>query len=121
MPETEKNIIQFVGLNNLDERDQEQIKEIFLKEFQKVEREIRNINNVRVHFKIYEKGGNKKYSVKMLINAPTKPVTVNHMTEPASWDPVACVHKLIEKAVSEIKHKYKTDSSYDKPYEKGRL
>jgi hypothetical protein len=43
------------------------------------------------------------------------------MASPVQWDPVAITHILLHKAREEIIHKYKTDSSYRKEYEKGGL
>ena len=121
MQYVEKKNVQFVGLDILDPADQRQIKDIIYKDFVTVERELKQITGLRIHFKEYEKGGRKKYSVQMTIDAETGPITVNKMYSPVQWDPVAIVHKLLDKARKEIIHKYKTDSSFRKPYEKGVL
>ena len=121
MKYVEKKNVQFVGLNKLDPIDQKKIKEIIYKDFVTIERQLKQITGLRVHFKEYEKGGRRKYSVQMTINAETGPITVNRMYSPVQWDPVAITHKLLDKARQRIIHKYKTDSSYRKPYEKGGL
>lgn len=121
MEYVEKKNVQFVGLKILDLKDQQQIKDIIYKDFITLERELKQITGLKIHFKEYEKGGRRKYSVQMTVDAETGPITVNKMYKPVEWDPVAITHKLIEKARQEIIHKYKTDSSFRKPYEKGAL
>jgi len=113
--------VQFVGLNILDPFDQKRIKEILYEHYIELERELKQINGLRLHFKEYEKGGRKKYSVQLLIDAQTRPITVNKVYSPVKWDPVAIVHKLIDKARKEIIHRYQTDTSYRKSYSKGAL
>ena len=103
-----KNLVQFVGLNILDPADQKRIKDILYQHVIEIEREIKTINNVRIHFKEYEKGGRKKYSVQLLIDSPTRPITVNQMYSPVQWDPIGIIHKLIDKAKRQIDHKLKT-------------
>ena len=117
----EKKNVQFVGFNILDPADQKQIKDILYKDFVTLERELKQITGLKIHFKEYQKGGRKKYSVQMTINAETGPITVNKMSSPVEWDPVAIVHKLMDKARQRLVHQYKTDSNYRKDYEKGVL
>ncbi|MBD3354820.1 hypothetical protein GF361_02450 [Candidatus Woesearchaeota archaeon] len=121
MKYVERKNVQFVGLDILDPADQKKIKDIIHKDYILLERELKKINGLRIHFKQYEKGGRKKYSVQMFVDAETEPITVNKMYNPVEWDPVAIVHKLIDKARQQIIHKFKTDSSYRKEYEKGGL
>jgi len=121
MKYVERANVQFVGLNILDPADQRQIKQIIHDHYIEIERELKQITSLRIHFKEYEKGGRKKYSVQLLINAKTHPITVNKMYSPVQWDPVAIVHKLIKKARQEIIHIYKTDTTRPKAYSKGVL
>ena len=121
MQYVEKKNVQFVGFDILDPADQKLIKDIIYKDFVTLERELKQINGLKIHFKEYQRGGRKKYSVQMTINAETGPITVNKMYSPVQWDPVAITHKLLDKARQRIIHKYKTDSSYRKDYEKGAL
>lgn len=121
MKYVEKSNVQFVGLKDIHPKDQERIKALVYKRYIELERELKKISGLRIHFKNYEKGGRKKYSVKLFIYSQTKPITVDTMYSPAEWDPVACVHKVFDKARQQIIHMFKTDSSYRKPYEKGAL
>ncbi len=112
-----RNIVQFVGLNILDPGDQKRVKDLFYQHAIEIEREIKTINSIRVHFKEYEKGGRKKYSVQLLIDSPTRPITVNHMYSPVQWDPITIIHKLIDKVKRQIAHRFKTDTGYKKAYQ----
>ncbi len=117
----ERENVTFVGLRILDPADQQKIKEIIYKNFITLERELKHIHGLKLHFKEHKKGGRRKYSVHMTIEAETGPLTVNKASSPVQWDPVAIVHTLMKQARQEIIHKYKTDSNFRKPYEKGAL
>lgn len=114
----ERNNVQFIGFDIIHPDDQQRIKDIIYKEYITLEREIKSINGLRIHFKAYEKGGRKKYSVQLFIDAQTRPITVNKMYSPVQWDPVAIVHKILDKAREEIVHKFKTDQGRDKIFNK---
>ena len=103
-----RDLIQFIGLDQLSEADQKRIKEVLYQHFNEIEREIKQITAVKLHFKAYEKEGRKKYSVKLLIDSPTRPIVVDNMYSTLEWKPVAMVHKIIEKAKREIEHRLKT-------------
>jgi hypothetical protein len=121
MKYVEKNNVFFVGLNKLGPSYQQKIKDVIYNEYVTLERELKKINSLKLTFKEYEKGGKSKFSVKLLIDAETKPITVEHMPQKAEWNPVDCVHEVIRKARNQIIHKFKTDSNFRKPYEKGTL
>lgn len=120
MQYVERNNVQFVGFNELHPDDQKRIKEIVYAHYIDLERELKRINSLRLNFKVYEKGGRKKYSVQLLIDAHTKPITVNKMYSPVQWDPVASVHLMLDKAIKEVVHKFKTDGGWKKDHEKTR-
>ena len=107
----EKKNVQFIGLDILNREDQEIIKGIIYSDFILLERELKNINSLRLHFKEYEKGGKKKYSVHLFIDAPTKPIVANKIASSVQWNPVQAVAKLMDKARKEITHKFKTDQT----------
>ena len=113
--------VQFVGLTKLDPADQKRIKDIIFEYFIKLERELKNIRGLKLHFKEYEKGGRRKCSVHLTINAETGPLTVDKLYSRAQWDPITATHSILKNARLRIIHQYKTDSSYRKPYEKGAL
>ncbi|MBD3249428.1 hypothetical protein GF336_05260 [Candidatus Woesearchaeota archaeon] len=112
----ERNNVEFVGLNNLHEEDQKRIKEIIYKDYIKLERELKKINKLRLHFKQQKKGGRKKYSVHLMIDARSKPITASGVYTAAQWDPIASVHNVLEKARQQIIKKFRTDESYPKRF-----
>ena len=113
--------VQFVGLTKLDPVDQKRIKEIIFDNFIKLERELKNIRGLKLHFKEHKIGGRRKCSVHLTINAATGPLTVDKIYSGAQWDPIAATHDILKNARQRIIHQYKTNSSYRKPYEKGAL
>ena len=117
----EKKNVFFVGLNKLEPSYQQKIKAVIYKEYITLERELKEINSLKLTFKEYEKGGKNKYSVKLFIDSQAQPITVDHMPKTKEWNPVDCVHEVIKKARRQIIHRFKTDSSYRKDYEKGSL
>ena len=121
MEYVEKQNVQFVGLKELEPADQEQVKKIVHDRFLNLERELKHIKGLKVHFKKHDKGGRPKFSVHIMIEANTGPIEVNKLYSPVQWNPVAAVHMLMDKAKVEIIHKYKTNTDYRKPYEKGVL
>lgn len=111
--------VQFIGLDELHPDDQQRVKDIIFKDYITLERELKGINGLRLHFKSYEKGGKVKFSAELFIDAETKPITVNKVYSSARWDPIAVVHILLEKARKEIIHRFHTDTSWDR--DKGLL
>ena len=116
-----RNNVQFVGFNCVHPDDQKRIKDIIFKDYITLERELKKINKLKLHFKCYEKGGKKKYSVQLFIDSQYQPITVNKMSSSAQWDPVTVVHKVLDKARQEINHKLRNDTSWKKEYTKGSL
>jgi len=117
----EKKNVTFVGFNKLDPADQKQIKDIIYKDFVTLERELKQIHGLKLHFKEKKVGGRKKYSAHLIIEAETGPITVSKTSSNVQWDAVATVHDLMDKARQRIIHIYKTDSNFRKDYEKGAL
>jgi len=117
-----KQNVQFVGLKEIDPEVQEQIKKVIFEHYIELERVLKNIKGLKIHFKPQKNtGGRVKYSAHMIVEAETGRITVDKLPSNIQWDPVAIAHQLIKKAKQEILHKYKTDSQYRKPYEKGAL
>ena len=79
-----------------------------------VERELKNISNIKLHFKEMEKGGKKKYSATLLISAHSHPIEVSHNSLKADWEPIQIVHELIDKARRKINHQFKNDGQRPK-------
>lgn len=102
-----RNNVQFIGLKDLHPDDQEKIKDIIYTKSLFIEREIKKINSLRLHFKTYKQGGNKRYSVHLMINSPGKVITADRVSESSRWDPIAAVYEVIDDAREQIRHKFK--------------
>lgn len=115
--EIESKNVFFVGLKKLDYADQKLIKDILYDEYIKIERELKLPGKLKFHFKSYEKGGREKYSVHLFLDFPGgKPIVCTKVYDPVKWDAVAAVHLLLKKARTQIVHRFKTDTSYQKSY-----
>ena len=98
------NIIQYIGLKDLDEQEQAIVKEIIGGNYEKIHRQIKNITNLVVDINVYEKReAAKKYSVHLKVEAPTRIFTAQSV----DWDLRRALHALIEKITFEIGHKLK--------------
>ncbi|MBW2993641.1 hypothetical protein KY317_03650 [Candidatus Woesearchaeota archaeon] len=115
--EIESNNIIFVGLKELDRADQKLIRDILYDEYIKLERELKVPGKLKFHFKKNKKWGREKFSIHLLLEFPGgKPITCTRVYDPVKWDAVATVHLLLKKAKAQIKHRFKTDTSYQKSY-----
>lgn len=111
MPEAIRNNVFFVGLKDLDSFDQKRVKDIVYSEFEKITREFKDINSLRVHFKKYEEGGAKsKFSVHLLIDGPSKPIAID--TQTSDWDAIKVLHKVFDKAKTHLAHKFKGNTTH---------
>jgi len=121
----EEPIIQFVGLKDLKTEDQERVKELAANYHAKLQRMVQNITSLVVHIKEHEKTGKKKedsktkrikYVVHVRMIAPMKTFASSKAVD---WDIARVVHKAFRDVEAEVKHAFRTDSSYQKPYFKG--
>lgn len=109
MEYVERNNVFFAGLDKVHPDDQARIKEIIHNEYIELERELKRINSIKMTFRTFEHGGKKKYAIELMIDAHTKPITINHVSSPVQYDPVAMVHEIMQKARREIAHKFKIE------------
>lgn len=105
--------IQFSGIENIDGEDAKRIDEIAKKELEFVDRELKGVNNIKIHFKRHEIGGRVKWSVHLFIDWPNKKIIE---VESVGWDLIKAVHEVIAKAKNHINHLLKGGTSYKKPY-----
>jgi hypothetical protein len=106
----------FTGLKLLDPADAKRIKDLIYERYITLERELKAPGKLKLNFKKYEHGGREKYSVHLMIDYPGKPITAEKVYNPVRYDVVGIVHKLLDKARREIIKKFKTNTSYKKPY-----
>ena len=98
------NIIKFVGLKNLTNIQQKEVKDILNYQYEKIHRLIRNITNLIITIKVYDKQGKaNKFSVHIRLESPTQQFTSNA----SDWDLNKTLHKAIGKVINEIQHTFK--------------
>ena len=93
--------IRLVGLNDLEDTQQEKLKDEAAKYYEKFGRYLRDITSFTVHIKEYKKEGTKcKYSLCVRLNAPSKIFEA----EKTDWDFERTLHKTFKALDNEIKH-----------------
>jgi hypothetical protein len=98
---TLKNIISYIGLKNLTEKEQSLIKEILNREYPKISRITHNITNIIIHAKTYKNKKAKKYSLHLKVDTPSEFFTAHA----ADWDLARAIHKTINKVSKEMNSK----------------
>ena len=97
----EKEIIQFIGLNELDELAQSKVNELCTSYHDKIKRLIHNVTSFKIHIKQHSNdGGRINYSVNIKAIAPTKIFEV----EKDEWDIALVMHKSFRALYNEIEH-----------------
>ncbi|MBN1543950.1 hypothetical protein JW898_00645 [Candidatus Woesearchaeota archaeon] len=96
--------IQFIGLKELEEVDQEMVRKITAEYYPKIQRQIKNITSLVVHIKQYSKGGHRpKYSMHVRAVAPTKILETQKTSE---WDLSKALHNAFDDLEREIQHHF---------------
>lgn len=99
-----EEVIQFVGLNDLEDVDKELVKKLTEQYYPKIKRSLHNLTSLKVHVKIYAKeGARHKYSINVQAIAPTK----NFQSDKASdWDLASSCHKAFKDLQVQIPHAF---------------
>jgi ribosome-associated translation inhibitor RaiA len=102
-----KDLIQFMGLNDIDPVEQDMIKKLSEEYFGKIKRGLKNILTLTVHIKKSNKGGKQShYTIKVMAEAPTH---IFESTE-EDWDLSRVTHKAFKSIEHQIEHKFKDSS-----------
>ena len=97
--------IQYIGLKEFSEQEQELIKSLAIEYADKLERHIREFTLV-INLKRHNLAGKRiKFSFHTRLDAPSFILT----SKADDWDLARTLHKIFEKIENEIKHKFKTD------------
>ena len=105
MPNAYRSNVYFAGLKNLDKLDQKRIKEIIMNHAEKLGRDFKKINTLKFHFKSYDHdGGARKYSVHLLIDGPTHPISID--TNTSNWNSVTVINRIFSKARRHLEKKF---------------
>ncbi len=104
-----QEVIKFVGVSSLPAAEQATVQTLSTENYEKIKRDLRNIANMTVHIKCYEKeGGRKKYSMHVRVSAPT---FVFESCKADDWDLPRALHKAFNDIRSQIRHRMHSDST----------
>ena len=95
--------IQFIGLNELEDVDQQMVQTLATEYYDKIQRELRNITSFVIHIKTYKKEGHRhKYSVHVKVIAPTRIFDSSKSPETATWDLASATHNAFKNMERQI-------------------
>ncbi|MDP7180651.1 MAG: HPF/RaiA family ribosome-associated protein [Candidatus Woesearchaeota archaeon] len=97
--------IQVIGINVLDDKEQEAANTLINGYYEKIARELKNVTSVSVHLKAHSKGGKKKYDIRIKALAPTRVFE----SQESDWDLARTLHKVFKNVERQIQHKLHTD------------
>lgn len=100
--------IQYVGLQDLEEVDQEMVKKLCAEYYDKVKRMLKNEVDVKVHIKSQANEGHRhRYEVSISANAPTMKFDASKHSQQAQWDLASVIHEGFKSLMKEIEHRFK--------------
>lgn len=105
-------MISYVGLKELEEDDQSVVIRLTEEYFPKIQIFLKNIMELVVHIKQYEKEGHRsKWSLHVRALSPSH---VFESTKVAEWELPIALHKAFKDLENQIKHRLHSDSQRDK-------
>lgn len=111
--------IQFIGLNDLDKVDQAMVNKLATEYYDKFKRMLKNESSLRIHIKSYGKGGARdKYSVHVMLIAPTQTFESSKANQAAEFDLASCMHESFKNLERQLEHHFKgAQRGYKKEHE----
>jgi hypothetical protein len=94
------NIIKFIGLNELGDKDKETIIRVIDHDYEKTHSALKKATAIVFHIKVLAKGKAKKYSIHIRAEVPTKLITAKAV----DWDIARATHKAMDKINGEMDH-----------------
>lgn len=111
-----KEIIQFVGVHDLDPAEQATVSRLATQTYEKLQHFAENIQGMTVHIKCYaSEGKKKKYSIHVRLNVPSKAVIESCKSH--DFDLARALHKSFDDILTQTKHKFHSDTTRQKAYE----
>ncbi len=103
----EHEVIQFVGVKELEPSEQAIVNKLSSEYYDKLKRTINNIASLKVHVKVMsDEGKRKKYHMHTQLLAPTKTYTSTKATD---WDLARVLHKSFQDLEHQLSHHLHTD------------
>ncbi len=110
-----QEVLQFVGLKKLTPDEQAIVHKLSTAYFEKVKRAAKNLTNIKVHLKCYQKeGGKKKYSVHVHVFLPSSAMIESCKSH--DYELQKTIHAAFQDVQEQLKHKLRTDEQRPKPY-----
>ena len=108
----EKEVLQFVGLKDLEPEEQDVVQSLSTEYFGKIKREVHNVTNIIVHVKAAGKvpgaQKRKRYSVKVRSLSPGLSLESSKSDD---YELPRAVHQTFEDILTQIKHRLRTDTT----------
>lgn len=100
-------LIQFIGVSELQPEQQELVSRLSTESFEKFTRLLKNIEQMVVHVKSYEsEGGKKKFSLHVRLKAPTSAIIESCKSH--DFDLARALHRAFDDIRTQIEHKFHT-------------
>ncbi len=97
--------IQFVGVSKLEPEEQMLISKLSTENYQKIKRMLKNVTNMTVHVKCYDKeGSKKKFSLHVRVAIPTMKVIESCKSH--DFDLARALHKAFNDIRTQISHRF---------------
>lgn len=110
-----EEIIQFVGVHDLDTEEQLEVNKLATEYYEKLKRQIKNILGLKVHIKTYEKeGARKKYTIHLQTRSPTFSF---ESTKAADFELARALHKAFQDLQHQIQHQKHSDDQHTRTRE----
>ncbi|MBW3005129.1 hypothetical protein KY310_04825 [Candidatus Woesearchaeota archaeon] len=111
----EQEIIQFIGVSDLEPMEQEAVQRLTTESYGKIKRDLKNITSLKVHVKTYKKEGEqKKFSLHVQAVYPGGTISSNKAHD---FELPRAIHKAFNDIKEQIHHKLHTDTNREKAYE----
>jgi ribosome-associated translation inhibitor RaiA len=95
--------IQFIGLNALEDVDQQMVQTLTTEYYDKIQRELKNLTSLVIHIKTAAKEGHRhRYEVTVRAIAPTRVFE----SSSEDWDLATSLHKTFKDLEREIQHAF---------------
>ena len=111
-PIPDQDLIQFTGLKELEQMDQNTVQKITTENFEKIKRMLQNITQLRVLIKEYKTEGKpdkkKKYAVHLQVSSATETMDVDKTQE---YDLAKAMHKAFTGLKDLIEHRIHKEGS----------
>ena len=106
-PNPSPEVIQYVGVSDLSADEQTTVNTLSTEYYGKIKRELKDLANMTVHVKCYQKEGNrKKYSMHVKAWSPTHNFDSSNNDD---WELAAALHMAFNSILHQIQHKLHTD------------